>query len=114
MDLGISGKRAAVAASSAGLGYGAAAALVAEGVTVAICGRDGAKLADAAARLGPNAVAIEADVSTAAGARGFVEEGAARLGGVDILAPHARGPPPGRLAAPARAIGGAPRGERRG
>src|SRR3546814_8336589 len=49
MDLGISGKRAAVAASSAGLGYGAAAALVAEGVTVAICGRDGATLADAAA-----------------------------------------------------------------
>ncbi|HEY9557232.1 MAG TPA: SDR family oxidoreductase [Acidimicrobiales bacterium] len=98
MDLGISGKRAAVAASSAGLGYGAAAALVAEGVTVAICGRDGAKLADAAARLGPNAVAIEADVSTAAGARGFVEEASARLGGVDILVPNAGGPPPGGFA----------------
>ena len=37
MDLGISGRRAAVAAGSAGLGYGVAAALAAEGVQVAIC-----------------------------------------------------------------------------
>ena len=40
MDLGISGKRAAVAASSQGLGFATAAALAENGVTVAICSRD--------------------------------------------------------------------------
>src|ERR671910_2346358 len=39
MDLGISGRRAAVAASSAGLGLACARALAAEGVRVALCGR---------------------------------------------------------------------------
>ncbi len=39
MDLGISGKRAAVAAASQGLGRATAAALAAEGVQVAICSR---------------------------------------------------------------------------
>ncbi len=40
MDLGISGRRAAVAAGSSGLGLGTAVALAAEGAHVAICGRD--------------------------------------------------------------------------
>ena len=37
MDLGIAGRRAAVAAASKGLGLGVAKALAAEGVRVAIC-----------------------------------------------------------------------------
>ena len=41
MDLGIAGRRAAVAAASKGLGFAAAAALAAEGVHVAICSRHG-------------------------------------------------------------------------
>lgn len=49
MDLGISGRRAAVAASSGGLGLATAQALAADGVRVAICGRDQARL-DAARR----------------------------------------------------------------
>lgn len=51
MDLGISGRRAAVAAASGGLGLGAAKALVADGVQVAICGRDPDRLAAAVAEL---------------------------------------------------------------
>jgi hypothetical protein len=39
MDLGLSGRRAAVAAASGGLGFSTAAALAAEGTRVAICGR---------------------------------------------------------------------------
>ena len=58
MDLGISGRTAAVAAGSAGLGLGAAKALAAEGVRIAICGRDGAKLQEAAAVIGGDVVAI--------------------------------------------------------
>ena len=98
MDLGISGKRAAVAASSAGLGYGSAAALVAEGVRVAICGRDDAKVRAAAERLGELAVPIVADVGTTAGATSFVERATEALGGLDILVPNAGGPPAGTFA----------------
>ena len=103
MDLGISGKRAAVAAASAGLGFGSAAALVAEGVRVAICGRDEAKLAAAAERLGPLAVPVIADVSTTAGATAFVDQATDELGGIDILVPNAGGPPAGGFATTALA-----------
>ena len=50
MNLGIAGRKAAVAAASRGLGLATARALAAEGVTVAICGRDAATV-DAAASL---------------------------------------------------------------
>ncbi|NDA01565.1 MAG: SDR family NAD(P)-dependent oxidoreductase, partial [Acidimicrobiia bacterium] len=39
MDLGISGRTAAVAAGTAGLGFASAKALVDAGVRVVICGR---------------------------------------------------------------------------
>jgi 3-oxoacyl-[acyl-carrier protein] reductase len=100
MDLGISGKKAAVAASSAGLGLGAAKALAVDGVQVAISGRDPEKLAAAKAEIealsGRNdVVAIEADVSSPDGGRAFVEAAIAQLGQVDILVTNAGGPPPG-------------------
>lgn len=98
MDLGITGKRAAVAAASAGLGYGTAAALVAEGVQVAICGRDRARVEAAAQRLGGGAVPLVADVGTVDGATGFVEAARSALGGIDILVPNAGGPPSGGFA----------------
>ncbi len=72
MDLGIAGKRAAVAAGSAGLGLGAARALAAEGVQVAICGRDLARSEAAAADIG--AVALRADMSDPDQATGFIAD----------------------------------------
>ena len=96
MDLRLAGRRAAVAASSAGLGLASARALAAEGARVAICGRDPHKLADAVAAL-PDAIALQADVSTVAGALAFVEEATAELGGLDILVPNAGGPPAGNF-----------------
>lgn len=98
MDLGISGKTAAVAASSAGLGLGAARALAEEGARVVISGRDPEKLEAAAASIGGNVIAIEADVSTPAGGRAFAEAAMAALGQIDILVTNAGGPPPGRFA----------------
>jgi 3-oxoacyl-[acyl-carrier protein] reductase len=98
VDLGIAGKRAAVAAASKGLGFGVAQALAAEGARVAICGRDRSTVDAAAARLGDQAVPIVADVATVEGARGFVEEARDALGGIDILVPNAGGPPPGDFA----------------
>ncbi len=99
MDLGISGRRAAVAAASGGLGLGTARALVADGVDVAICGRDPARLAGAVAELedlaGGRVHGLTADVGTIEGAQAFLAEATELLGGVDILVPNAGGPPPG-------------------
>jgi 3-oxoacyl-[acyl-carrier protein] reductase len=98
MDLDINGRRAAVAAASSGLGLASAAALAAEGVKVAICGRDEGRLNDAATTIGHGCVPIVADVSTPDGATRFVEASREALGGVDILVPNAGGPPPGDFA----------------
>jgi 3-oxoacyl-[acyl-carrier protein] reductase len=98
VDLGIAGKRAAVAAASKGLGLGVAQALAAEGVQVAICGRHRDTVDSAAADLGSGAVAIVADVSTVDGASGFVRDARSALGGIDILVLNAGGPPPGDFA----------------
>jgi 3-oxoacyl-[acyl-carrier protein] reductase len=102
MDLGISGRRAAVAAASGGLGLGAARALVMDDVDVAICGRDPHRLATAAAELagiGRGRVhALNVDVGTQEGAQAFVAEATEALGGLDILVPNAGGPPPGGFA----------------
>jgi 3-oxoacyl-[acyl-carrier protein] reductase len=95
MDLGISGRRAAVAAASRGLGFATAAALAAEGVRVAMCSRDEQAITEATSRIGNDAVPLVADVSNADGARGFVEAARDALGGIDILVTNAGGPPPG-------------------
>lgn len=98
VDLGLSGRTAAVAAASAGLGLASAAALAAEGVTVAICGRDRVRIEHAAAGIGPSAVALVADVSTPEGAARFVAAATEALGRVDVLVTNAGGPPPGTFA----------------
>lgn len=95
MDLGLTGKRAAVAAASTGLGFATAQCLIAEGASVAICGRDDARIRVAAERLGPNATPLVADVSTAVGAAAFVAAAIDALGGVDILVANGGGPPTG-------------------
>lgn len=97
MDLGISGRRAAVAASSGGLGLATAQALAADGVRVAICGRDQARLdaaVDSIRSGGGDVVGIRADVATMDGGRAFVEQAAKALGGIDILVANAGAHPP--------------------
>jgi 3-oxoacyl-[acyl-carrier protein] reductase len=91
MDLGITGKRAAVAAGTAGLGYASAAALVAEGVHVTICGSDGDRAEAAARALGGGTEWLVADLSGPEGAEEFVR----RAGEPDILVVNGPGPAPG-------------------
>lgn len=98
MDLGLTGRRAAVAAGSAGLGFGSALALANDGAEVVICGRNEAKLREAVARIGHGARYLVCDVSDAAGGQDFVEQATKLLGGVDILVCNAGGPPPGTFA----------------
>lgn len=98
MDLGLMGRRAAVAAASAGLGFASAKALVDEGAHVAICGRDRSKIDDAVGALGPLAVGLVADVSGPDGSAAFVAAATEALGGLDILITNAGGPPAGNFA----------------
>jgi 3-oxoacyl-[acyl-carrier protein] reductase len=98
MELGLEGRRAAVAAASGGLGYASASALVAAGARVAICSRDRHRVADAAGRLGAGTIGLVADVGTAQGGAAFVAAATHALGGVDILVTNAGGPPPGTFA----------------
>ena len=96
MNLGIRGRRAAVAAGSAGLGLATARALAEEGVAVAICGRHQDRLDEAVAAIGEGAVGIVADMSVQGDATRFAETAADRLGGpLDIVVANAGGPPPG-------------------
>lgn len=108
MDLGIAGRRAAVAGASAGLGYASAEALADAGCSVVICGRDAGRVRDAAERIGRGCIGLALDVGDAAGGERFVAAATEALGGVDILVPNAGGPPPGTFAStPVDAYAGA-------
>jgi 3-oxoacyl-[acyl-carrier protein] reductase len=98
MDLGLQGRRAAVAAASQGLGFATAAALAAEGAHVAICSRSQERVEAAAARIGLGVVPLVADVATEAGGGAFVRAARDALGGVDILVTNGGGPPAGTFA----------------
>lgn len=98
MDLGLTGRRAAVAAASSGLGLAVARSLASEGATVAMCSRDRGRIEVAAATIGGAAVPLVADVSRPEGASGFVTAAQEAMGGVDILVTNAGGPPPGTFA----------------
>lgn len=99
MDLGLTGVPAAVAGASKGLGYAVALELAREGARVAICSRNAESIKQAASSLeeaaGGEAHPIVADVSDAEDAIRFIEESAARLGGLQVLVANAGGPPPG-------------------
>ena len=112
MDLGIEGRRAAVAAASSGLGLATAAALADEGVH----GRDlqplrRERIDAAAARDRPRAVPLVADVVHRGAAQPAFVARRARdaLGGVDILVCNGGGPPPGNFASHAARARTAPR-----
>jgi len=98
MDLGITGRTAAVAAATAGLGFASAKALVEAGAKVVICGRTQERVDAAVKALGGNATGVQCDVSTADGASMFVDLARERLGRIDILVANGGGPKPGNFA----------------
>jgi len=99
MDLGLAGRAAAVAAASRGLGRATARALAAEGASVAICGRDAARIEEAARSIanetGARTLAVVTDVSVPEQCRAFVEQAAQAFGRLDILVTNTGGPKPG-------------------
>ena len=98
MDLGLKGKVALVCGASRGIAYATAEEFAREGASLAICSRDAASLASAAARLtamGVPVLSVVADLSTADGITAVVDGVRARYGRVDVLVTNTGGPPTG-------------------
>ncbi|MDA1192269.1 MAG: SDR family oxidoreductase [Candidatus Poribacteria bacterium] len=99
MNLGIKGKSAVVCAASRGLGRALALGLAREGVNLTICSRDETRIKATAHEIseatGVNVVAVAADVSDTAQARGVIQKARSAYSNVDILVTNAGGPPPG-------------------
>lgn len=97
MDLGLSGRKAIVCASSKGLGRACAVSLAREGVSVVINSRDSAVLEETAKEIrdetGVSVTPIATDVTTAAGQEALL----AACPEPDILVNNAGGPPPGNF-----------------
>lgn len=93
MDLGMRGDVAVVTGGSVGIGLAIARGLAAEGVHLALCARDGQRLADVARGIRDDydvrALPVAADVATTAGVARLADAVAAEFGGADILVNNA-------------------------
>ena len=89
MDLGLSGKVAVITGGSVGIGLAVAEGLAQEGVKLALCARDEARVTREAARLGETygveTLGVQADVSRADEVTRFAETVLETFGGADIL-----------------------------
>jgi 3-oxoacyl-[acyl-carrier protein] reductase len=98
MDLGLHGSRALVLGSSSGLGRAVAAALVAEGASVAVVSRDQERINEAASAIGA-AAALVCDLTVAGEPTRLVADAVAALGGLDIVIVNTGGGKPGPILA---------------
>ena len=90
MDLQLTGRRALVTGGSRGIGKAVAAALIAEGATVALAARGREALEHCAAELGAHA--FVADTGDDAAVQDLVARATTSMGGVDILVNAAAAP----------------------
>ncbi|KGD85772.1 SDR family oxidoreductase [Rhizobium sp. YS-1r] len=99
MDLGLTGKRALVLASSRGLGLGIAKALAAEGANVLLVGRSGDRLAENCKAINAEgkgkAEWVWGDIADDNFVAAMVNAVREKLGGIDILVNNTGGPTPG-------------------
>jgi NAD(P)-dependent dehydrogenase (short-subunit alcohol dehydrogenase family) len=86
MDLQLTGKVAVITGGSAGIGLAIAHGLAAEGVNLALCGRDEDRLRSAAAELpGVRVLTVAADLAAPGEAERLAAAVTAEFGGADIL-----------------------------
>lgn len=95
MDLGLKDRVYIVTGATRGLGFAAARELTADGARVVVTGRDEQRAADAAAVLGPGAVAVAADNSDPAAAGRLIATARERFGRLDGILISVGGPAPG-------------------
>ncbi|MEU6607978.1 SDR family oxidoreductase [Streptomyces shenzhenensis] len=98
MDLGLKDRVYVVTGATRGLGNAAARELVADGAKVVITGRDGQRVADAAAELGGDAVGVAVDNADPDAAAQLIATARERFGGFDGVLISVGGPPPGFVA----------------
>ena len=92
MDLGLKGKKAIVLGGTRGIGRAIAETLAGEGADVAVCARNPDQVSEAVAALtalGVRATGASVDITNAAALKGWIDEAARELGGVDILISNA-------------------------
>ena len=78
-------KTALITGGNSGIGLATARVFLAEGAKVVITGRNRETLDGAARELGPNALALQADVTDIAATEAAIKQGAAKFGKYDIL-----------------------------
>src|ERR1700679_726964 len=81
----LANKTAFITGGNSGIGLATARLFIAEGARGAITGRNQATLDAAAAELGPNALALRADITDAAATEAAVAATVERFGGLDIV-----------------------------
>jgi 3-oxoacyl-[acyl-carrier protein] reductase len=95
VNLGLDDKVALVCGASRGLGRAIAEELASEGASVAVCSRDAERLAATAAEIGPDVLAVPADLAQPGEPTRVVRAAEERFGRVDILVTNTGGPPAG-------------------
>jgi NAD(P)-dependent dehydrogenase (short-subunit alcohol dehydrogenase family) len=79
------GRTAFVTGGTTGIGFATAEALIAEGARVVVTGQDAGRVAEAGRKLGNQAVAIRADVTSPEAMEKAVAEAVAALGKIDVV-----------------------------
>jgi NAD(P)-dependent dehydrogenase (short-subunit alcohol dehydrogenase family) len=85
----LNGKTALITGGNSGIGLATARAFVREGAKVAITGRDQATLEEAASSLGPNALALRADIMDAGANEAAIRRAAEAFGHLDVVVANA-------------------------
>ena len=99
MDLGLIGKKAAVAASSKGIGLAIVRALLSEGSFVLMNGRNIQALENSRVQLGDpvNLKTYTGDITEKESSKAFIEKAVEYFNGLDILVTNTAGPVSGRF-----------------
>ncbi|GAA2235416.1 SDR family oxidoreductase [Streptomyces nogalater] len=98
MDLGLKDRVYVVTGATRGLGNATARELVADGAKVVVSGRDGQRVAEAAAALGPNAVGVAVDNADPSAPERLIAAARENFGGFHGVLVSVGGPVPGFVA----------------